>query len=458
MKKIIKQLASLKLAVFVILGIATITAVGTFVEARYDMTMAAKLVYKTPWMFGILGLLAINLTAVMVDRWPWKLRHSAFLCAHIGILTLLLGSLITYKYGLDGSLRFGIDQTSNRVILGDTELRVFASFDGQRFQTIFAQEADFFAINPKKNPMVVPMGIEANAQIIDYWPFASAAKQTRASQNPRFGSGVRFQVHNAKVNTSEWLLQTKPTDLASTDFGPASFFLGPWPQVFPQKNALFLRPNGKLGLDYAVTYADPKRKTLKGKVSEGEVIRSGWMDLEIRILRYFPNAEETWEFKQVDRPTPLTTSVIKILWLGKDYFLQLNDLLKIYTDTAAYFVAYSNRAEELSFKLTLKAFHVDRYQGTMRAASYRSIVTVPDGSDVEISMNEPLKHGGYTFYQSSFQDGPDGKPIASILSVNKDPGRFLKYLGSLIIVIGMILLYFNRRKTSRASAPKEGVL
>lgn len=80
-----------------------------------------------------------------------------------------------------------------------------------------------------------------------------------------------------------------------------------------------------------------------------------------------------------------------------------------------------------------------RYQGTMRAAAYESVVEVPDLGEKLISMNEPLKLRGLTVYQASFQE-ENGQPVASIFSVNHDPGRFLKYLGSLILSVGIVLL------------------
>jgi hypothetical protein len=94
-----------------------------------------------------------------------------------------------------------------------------------------------------------------------------------------------------------------------------------------------------------------------------------------------------------------------------------------------------------------------------RAASYASQVAVPGLTEsATISMNEPLKHMGFTVYQASFQDGPDGKPVASIFSVNHDPGRWLKYLGCLIISLGTILLFYMKRKTARAQAPLAGAI
>ena len=105
--------------------------------------------------------------------------------------------------------------------------------------------------------------------------------------------------------------------------------------------------------------------------------------------------------------------------------------------------------QQMDFDLELVDFEVGRYQGTTRAATYASDVRVVEGdtkSDViNISMNEPLYHKGFTFYQSSFSEDEFGKPTTSVFSVNRDPGRPWKYLGSILIVAGCIwLFYFNR--------------
>ena len=92
-----------------------------------------------------------------------------------------------------------------------------------------------------------------------------------------------------------------------------------------------------------------------------------------------------------------------------------------------------------------------RYQGTMRAASYASDVQIPNVLEAHISMNNPLKHGGYTFYQASFQENDMGQATTSILSVNYDPGRWIKYLGSLLIVLGSILMFYFKQMIMRSS-------
>jgi cytochrome c biogenesis protein ResB len=74
-----------------------------------------------------------------------------------------------------------------------------------------------------------------------------------------------------------------------------------------------------------------------------------------------------------------------------------------------------------------------------------------------ISMNEPLEMKGYTIYQASYEDA-DPRPVTSIFSVNRDPGRPWKYLGSALIVLGSVLLFAAkyRRKKSTEKLGKKG--
>ncbi|HEX5034948.1 MAG TPA: cytochrome c biogenesis protein ResB, partial [bacterium] len=82
---------------------------------------------------------------------------------------------------------------------------------------------------------------------------------------------------------------------------------------------------------------------------------------------------------------------------------------------------------------------------TKDPATYESQVTlISDGEPPQgilIAMNEPLEHKKYKFFQASYQINPDG-PDFSVLAVAYDPGIFLKYLGSLVMIGGIALMFY----------------
>jgi hypothetical protein len=451
LNKFLKFLSSLKLAVIIITSLSILTAVGTFVEAEYDLEAAGKLVYKTPWMYAIMGALAINLSMVMVDRWPWKRKHVPFLLAHIGILILLLGSLITFKWGLDGTMIFGIGESNRYVRIPNSELTIWSSFDGDRYTKVFYEKVDFFLNSPKDHPVKAEIN-GGKFEVLDYVPYAVPQKAVQESTDKTAGAALRFQMHGSRASSSEWLVQKRPGELVSYQLGPAKIHFGFINKNSKGENEIYLQPTDK-GIEYALFYKDEAKKPLKGYLKEGDLLKTGWMDFDFRVLRFYAKAEEKWDIKKLERPTPNTSAAIRVIFMDKEHWIFQNDLVKLFTPAGVNIISYAHERIDIGFDLRLIKFNMDKYQGTQRAMSYESLVEVPGKGEVLISMNEPLKHEGLTFYQASFQTDPNtGEPNASILSVNYDPGRWVKYLGSLILSLGVIWLFYDKRRAAAAAA------
>ncbi|HET9951319.1 MAG TPA: cytochrome c biogenesis protein CcsA [Candidatus Eisenbacteria bacterium] len=107
----------------------------------------------------------------------------------------------------------------------------------------------------------------------------------------------------------------------------------------------------------------------------------------------------------------------------------------------------------IPFSVRLDAFEMDLYPGTQRPAMFRSRVTVRDAAGAEhpavIEMNRPLSFGGYSFFQSSY-DMHDGREM-SILSVSKDPGQPIVFVGYTLLVLGMLIVLVTRIFQTRAA-------
>lgn len=445
-QRVLKFTASLKLAVLVIVGLAIISAVGTITEAKYDdAAVAQQLVYTSWWMYLVLGALAVNLIGVMIDRWPWKEHHAGFVLAHIGILLLLLGSWITKKFGVDGSMAFEIGESARHVTSHERDLSVIASLDGATFKTIYDREVQFLTAPPSEQaPFKVQLGGDA-LEVVEYLHFAFRESEVVKSDDPLDGPAVRFQLQNANVNMNEWLRRDRTKAEAQVNLGPARVVLArEEPEPSGMNEILLWVPDKTSKIHFAV-YNKDRSLRLKGVTKESETIETGWMGLQFRVLRHLPHAREAVNYVKLQRNSPNSNSALRFKFRGQDYWLGLNSTQRIYLEDKVYFVSYANRRLELQFPLTLQKFHMDTYQGTERAATYESDVDVPGRGSVKISMNEPLKHGGFTFYQSSFQRNERGEAVVSILSVNHDPGRWLKYLGSLLIVLGSVVLFYFKR-------------
>lgn len=445
-KWLIKVLASIKMAVFIILAVAALSAVGTIYEARYDAQYAQKMVYHSPYMYFVLTLLCLTLTAVMVDRWPWKKRHAGFVFAHIGIIILLVGAWVTQRFGLDGSISFGIGEKNRYVIVPDTELSIYSSYDGSQWRRLYHQPVDFLLDPPPSDgSLEFALSDGDKISVSGYQHYAVRQEKIGPSDLPTDGPGVRFQLQNDRVNLSEWLLKPSNRPKEEMNLGPARVVLVEGKYQPSGGNEIVLTPQDDKSLKYEIFSQRKNQPIKRGVAQAGDTIETGWMGLQFRVLQYLPKASRKVDFIPRETPTPLTTSAVEVNFNGTTQWVGLNSPLRLFGKSQAYVFSYGNTRIPLDFELTLKQFNVGRYQGTMRAASYESIVEVPGQGEVVISMNNPLKYKGYTFYQASFEEDENGQPVVSILSVNRDPGRWIKYLGSLLIVLGTAILFWFKR-------------
>lgn len=443
-EKVFKLSASLQLAVFVIIALGVISAVGTIYESMYDRVYAQKLIYHSVWMWAILSLLAINITAVLVDRWPWKKHHASFVLAHIGILFLLAGSVVTYFYGIDGSMVCDIGQNCRVVQVQEDEFNIFTSMDGQSYRPVHQEAVDFFHDNLKKNPKVINF-IGNDIKIYDYIPFGLAQEKFVEAQEKTDTPAVQFLIEGVRANQTAWLFKDKAKLYDKFQMGPANFTLATEDYQRAGGNELIFKVKND-ELHYEIYSESKQTPNTKGIWKRGDVISTGWMDFKVRVLNFYPQAAREITFLPQEKPSERTTPVIKVSYKGKDYEVGHNRPLRLFESDKVHVLSYGSRQYDIGFDMMVTDFRVGRYEGTRRAASYESTVKVQDESEpIIISMNEPMKKAGLTFYQSSFFEDPEtGLPIQSIFSVNKDPGRFTKYFGSALIFLGIFMLFYFR--------------
>ncbi len=94
------------------------------------------------------------------------------------------------------------------------------------------------------------------------------------------------------------------------------------------------------------------------------------------------------------------------------------------------------------FALTLLDFRHDRYAGTDIPKNFSSHIRLVDfqrneNREVLISMNDPLRYRGFTFYQSGF----DNNDKTSILQVVKNPAMLLPYIACGLVALGLVMQF-----------------
>ena len=107
-----------------------------------------------------------------------------------------------------------------------------------------------------------------------------------------------------------------------------------------------------------------------------------------------------------------------------------------------YELAMRQRRFYKQFALTLLDFAHDRYAGTDIPKNFSSRVRLLDferneNREVVISMNDPLRYRGFTFYQSGF----DNNDKTTILQVVKNPAMLLPYIACGLVALGLVVQF-----------------
>jgi hypothetical protein len=95
----------------------------------------------------------------------------------------------------------------------------------------------------------------------------------------------------------------------------------------------------------------------------------------------------------------------------------------------------------LGFHLTLVNLKWEKYRGTEIPKNFQSRVIVEGDSElrpVDISMNEPLRESGQTFYQYQMNQDQLGATVQTVLQVVKNPNWRTAYIGCLVVALGLI--------------------
>lgn len=182
-------------------------------------------------------------------------------------------------------------------------------------------------------------------------------------------------------------------------------------------------------------------------VREGETLQTPWMGMRITLGQLILAAQRQVDIQEINpvKAQQLPPAALLVESSGeRAWLLEEEEHVFGAASGRPIRVRFGRERVVLPFRLNLNKFSKVDYPGTGTAMSFESEVTVDQSQMLEkISMNEPLKRSGYTVYQASYVLN-QGAPPVSVFSVNQDPGRAIKYLGSLILSLGIIIFTLMR--------------
>lgn len=495
--RIVKFLASLKLAVCLILIFTALMVWGTLTESAYNAQYAQWRVYLSPVFIAVECLLFINILFATLVRLPFRRRLSGFYMIHAGLLTILIGAALTALYGLDGSVRLFPHKPTNTVVIREPTLYLFYNAGNHVHPAEFVTPLPRLVGEYRQKDRPYLSVFDYDVYLERFLPFASPrvswrphpdkAKKSRFIQLKLKNAMFTQDVELSTLQDGQTRQQLGPltlvlvTDFTSTCFekairNPRYQYIGQSqgdcrPITAPTNQDLdTIHKGGMALLDLAPLRKGPHVVFFKndrigyGKGSDWEYaplevnkpVTLPWMGFQLTAMQVIDDQYRhvEWDYnppRRDDKRHFAAYVTLKNRYNPADtqsFWIDDTGLKRVVTRSGfAFDLMVGNKLYHLPFALELKRFKMDTNPGTDDPASYESFVnvkTVAEVTPAHIFMNNPLKRDKYTFYQASYFELPGEDAFGSVLSVNYDPGRPIKYGGSILLVLGTIIHFTIR--------------
>ena len=512
LKELEKSIGSLKFAVSSISLFCIYMIIGTFIESYYGTSFANRIVYKSLPFMMLQGALFLSIFCATTLRLPFRKKLTGFYIIHAGLMTIFVGSFITFVAGIDGQLTLDPGATVRQVLLQEDQLfiqnmdedqtktvdlpssaftqKVGESVDGIKvlnylpfadkklhwsaattLKTKFPSSEYFISNGKIEQKFALSLHPESNVEkslklgplSVQYYP---------AFMQKCFGEGVRFWDSALKKCFLEKELGAKFSKSSdhqkvTVSYQGSEFNFFPKLSTYPFKSGLELNRNSPLRIFNSDLFKGHKILFLFGETAIFEkagkwfttslstgAVTLPWMNFHLTLKKH---SEEILPRLLPEYILPIQKDgklikgdlkAVEVEINQKKFWVTSEGPVNLLVNGKKYLLAIGSKSFNLPFAFSLDQFKMDKNPGTNMPASFESFVNLFTGQNPtkhHIYMNNPLKFSKYTFYQSSYFQ-TEGGGYGSVLSVNFDPGRWLKYLGSLMLTLGSILYYFMKMR------------
>ncbi|MCF8226361.1 MAG: cytochrome c biogenesis protein CcsA [Bacteroidales bacterium] len=422
-------------------------ALATFIESGQGTNSAWAVVYDTWWFEALFVLVMINLTGNIFRLKLYRRSKLTVLVFHVAFILIIVGAGITRYIGLEGMMHIREGQMSGAIVSNDTYMDLHISDGVQEISK--SKKVMLSPLTPKKFSWKGKLG-DRKVRISSVEYIQNATAQYVAS--PGGEPYVQFVLLSGRQYTAG----LKSGQVAEYPGIKLSFNNEDREvdiRVLQQEGGLVAYAKHPVSITAmggnAVQQFEPGTPI---PVEQGKlyVIRN----VRFALQRYMPSAKMRYvRTTEPGHGTGLNVVRLQIELDGMTSELFVSGRSNVVGEPAStqmgnttFTCTYGSHRIGIPFVLRLKDFRIDRYPGSNSPSSFESDVVLIDTeygiNEVRnIYMNNVLKHRGFRFYQSSYDQDEKG----SILSVNKDlAGTAVTYTGYLLMALGMVLALFVR--------------
>jgi cytochrome c-type biogenesis protein CcsB len=423
------------------LSFAIAMGAGTFIESKYNTDTARIWVYNAWWFEGIMLFFMINFIGNIKRYNLLRKEKWATLMLHLSFVFIIVGAFITRYISYEGMMPIR-EGATEKVFFSDKmylTLFVDGEYQGEMKRRVFEKE---LLLSPvANNDFSISSSFADTDFKVSYANFLIGAKEV-IQPDPKGVLYLKLVEAGANGRENHFIKEGEVQNIHNVLFALNNFTQGAI--NISIKNGVstiqtpfegnFMRMADKLQGQVAKDVEQPLM--MRSLYSIGDM-RFVFPDLAIKGVKGY---ESDNDYKAKQHTDALTLDLSAggqtktLTLLGGKGVVGQSKTIKIGKIDYTFF--FGTKTHTLPFSIKLNDFIAQKYPGTEKSYSaFESKVTVLDKNenfDARIFMNNILDHGGYRFFQSSFD--PDEK--GTVLSVSHD------FWGTNITYFGYFMLYF----------------
>lgn len=476
-KKLASILFSTRLTASLFLAFAIAMAVGTFLDRASDTSptpFSREIIYNAWWFEAIMALFVINFVGNIFRFRLYKKKKWATLTLHLSFILILVGAFVTRYIGYEGLMPIREGATESVFLSTETYLKTFIDGDSvangvaqrrrlpleeldlsERLNNSFAIKTDYnnqpVTIKYRDFISNVREGFIATEDGEEYLRIVESGEGQGHDHWIKKGEVV--SIHNILVSldkpTPNAINITTGENTYKIDAPFDGFYMN-----MSELRASGVDPTQLQGVDMVEIMNRFQKPFVKDSV-QNLALRSLYSMGGMQFV--IPEAVSKGRYGPVKVAPPEKTNqdvlVLDINSMGETQTVELlggkfiiTDPIRVDIAGLRVYLSYGAKELKLPFSITLNDFIADKFPGTDKGYSaYRSKLTVnnsdTDFFDYDVYMNNVLDHGGFRFFQASFD--PDEK--GTVLSVNHDFwGTWITYIGYFLLYFGLMAILFDR--------------
>ncbi|KPH14234.1 cytochrome c biogenesis protein CcsA [Chryseobacterium sp. ERMR1:04] len=443
MKKLQDILISTRTMAVLLLVFAFSMAYATFLENDYGTPTAKALIYEAKWFELIMVLLILNFIGNIGRYRLWKKEKWPVLVFHLAFVFIFVGGAITRYISFEGQMHIREGETSNEIVT----------------------DKNFFKIQ-----------IEEKGDVLNYQDVPYLMSPLHKDLNATYD----FRGKEIKVVTKDYV-QRKKDSLVADPSGAEYLHLVSTGKTGRQN--IFIKPgetksiNGTLVTFNRAIEGAVEFKTEGGKIfiktpvdatymtmatqATGNTTKDEFQPLALRSLYSInelklvvPEGLKKGKLLSIEGDKKKDQNVPDVLTVELQgpktkQLVELsvergnpNAYKQVTMDGLNIMVGFGPKVYNTPFALKLDDFVMETYPGSSSPSAYESHIKIIDEgkqTPYKIYMNHVLNHGGYRFFQSSF----DPDRMGTVLSVNHDFwGTLISYIGYGLLFLGMFIIFF----------------